>query len=246
MYQELKHIIENGERIVFFGGAGVSTESGIPDFRSETGLYTAQREYGYSPEYLLSEEFFLRKPEIFFDYYKKNLLAYNPKPNRAHIALAKMEEEGKLIGIVTQNIDGLHQRAGSKNVYELHGSMQTNTCVHCGEIYTISYILDESNCKSRVPKCSKCGHTIKPDIVLYGGMLDEACIEAAVDKIAKADVLIVAGTSLVVYPAAGFLRYFNGSKLVLINKTETSIDHQADLVIHDSVGEVLGTCLNVK
>lgn len=245
MYEELKNIIENGRRIVFFGGAGVSTESGIPDFRSESGLYNARSKYGYSPEDMLSEEFFLRFPEIFFDYYKSNLLSHNAKPNRAHIALAEMERQGSLTGIVTQNIDGLHQLAGSRNVYELHGTIQTNTCIRCDASYKLNYILEEENCVRGIPKCKVCGSTVKPDVVLYGGLLNEECIQNSINAIANADVLIVGGTSLVVYPAAGFIRYFSGNKLVLINRSKTSIDSQADLVINDSIGEVLGACLNV-
>jgi NAD-dependent deacetylase len=224
----------------------VSTESGIPDFRSEKGLYNAQREYGYSPEYMLSEEFFQTQPETFFNYYKKTFSIQNSKPNKAHIALAKLEAQGKLTAIVTQNIDGLHQLAGNKKVYELHGTIQSNTCIHCGASYGMDYIFGEQNCKNGIPKCTQCGHTIKPDIVLYGGMLNKECMEKSVDAISNTDILIVGGTSLVVYPAAGFIHYFNGSKLVLINKSATGIDCQADLIINDSIGEVLGTCLNIK
>lgn len=246
MYEELKTIIERSRHIVFFGGAGVSTESGIPDFRSESGLYSAQREYGYSPEYMLSEEFFYTHPDIFFDYYKKKLLVKDPKPNKAHLALAKLERQGKLSAIVTQNIDGLHQLAGSQTVYELHGTIQSNTCIRCGATYGLNYILEDKNCKNGVPKCTICESTIKPDIVLYGGMLDEECMQNSINALVNADVLIVGGTSLVVYPAAGFIRYFNGNKLILINKSQTSIDCQADLIINDSIGEVLGTCLNIN
>ena len=240
MYEELREIIEKGKRIVFFGGAGVSTESGIPDFRSETGLYNARRDYGRSPEEMLSIDFFEEDPETFFDYYKKNLIAAWAKPNRAHLALAKLEEQGKLSAVVTQNIDGLHQQAGSKKVYELHGSVRRNSCLRCGKHYGLDYILDEKHCKKGVPYC-ECGGIIKPDVVLYGEMLNEGCIDASVNAIARADVLIIGGTSLVVYPAAGFVHYFSGDKLVVINKSQTAADRNADLVIHDAIGEVLGS-----
>ncbi|NCB42594.1 MAG: NAD-dependent protein deacylase [Clostridia bacterium] len=246
MYEELKTIIDHGQKIVFFGGAGVSTESGIPDFRSENGLYNAKKEYGYSPEYMLSEQCFLREPHIFFSYYKNTIAIKDAKPNKAHIALAKLEELGKLTAVVTQNIDGLHQLAGHKNVYELHGSVRSNTCVNCGSAYGIDYIFDEGNCVNGIPKCEECGNTVKPDVVLYGGLLDEVCMQKSIDAIVEADVLIIGGTSLVVYPAASFIQYFNGVKLVLINKSQTGIDNQADLVIRAAIGEVLGTCLNVE
>lgn len=246
MYKELETIIANGQKIVFFGGAGVSTESGIPDFRSEDGLYNAKKEFGRSPEYMLSEECFQREPEMFFDYYKSTVAIEAAKPNKAHIALAKLEAQGKLTAVITQNIDGLHQLAGHKNVYELHGSVQSNTCVNCGASYGIDYIFDEKNCIKGVPKCDRCANTVKPDVVLYGGMLDEACMQNAIAAIEQADVLIIGGTSLVVYPAAGFIHYFKGNKLVLINKSATSIDSRADLVIRDAIGEVLGACLSIK
>jgi len=243
MYEELKTIIENGKRIVFFGGAGVSTESGIPDFRSEKGLYHAQQNYGRSPEEMLSIDFFEADPKTFFDYYKKNLIALKAKPNKAHKALAALETAGKLTAVVTQNIDGLHQMAGSQHVYELHGSVRRNRCRFCGKSYSLDHVLDENNCREGIPYCS-CGGIIKPQVVLYGEMLDEECIQKSVEAISQADVLIIGGTSLVVYPAAGFVNYFNGDKLVLINKSETAMDSRADLVIHDSIGEVLGACVN--
>ena len=244
MYEELKEILDKAQRIVFFGGAGVSTESGVPDFRSENGLYHAQHNYGRSPEEMLSIDFFDSDPVTFFDYYKKNLIATWAKPNRAHKALAKLEEMGKLTAVVTQNIDGLHQMAGSKRVYELHGSVHRNTCLRCHKKYGLDYILDEANCENGVPKCS-CGGVIKPDVVLYGEMLDDTQIRGAVNAISDADVLIIGGTSLVVYPAAGFVHYFTGDKLVILNKSETAADSRADLVIHDPIGEVLGECLNI-
>lgn len=244
MYEELKEIIDKAQNIVFFGGAGVSTESGVPDFRSENGLYNAQQNYGRSPEEMLSIDFFERHTDIFYDYYKKNLIATWAKPNKAHLALAKLEEMSKLSAVVTQNIDGLHQAAGSKKVYELHGSVLRNSCLHCGKSYSLDYIMDEENCKNGVPRCS-CGGVIKPDVVLYGEMLDEDCISGATRAISKADVLIIGGTSLVVYPAAGFVHYFKGNKLVVLNKSETAADAKADLVIHDPIGEVLRECLGI-
>lgn len=245
MYENLKDIIAKANKIVFFGGAGVSTESGIPDFRSETGLYNAQQNYGMSPEEMLDIDFFEKNPATFYDYYKKNLIAEDAQPNRAHKALAKLEEQGKLTAVVTQNIDGLHQKAGSKKVYELHGSVLRNHCKWCGKSFDLDYVMDEKNCRDGVPYCS-CGGMIKPDVVLYGEMLDEDCINGAVRAIADADVLIIGGTSLVVYPAAGFVRYFRGDKLVVINKSSTGMDSEADLVLHDPIGEVLGECLNIK
>lgn len=242
MYEELKEIIKSARSIVFFGGAGVSTESGIPDFRSETGLYNAKHDYGRRPEEMLDIDFFERDPVTFYDYYKKNLIAANAQPNDAHRALAKLEEQGKLTAVVTQNIDGLHQKAGSRTVYELHGSVMRNRCRHCGRSFGLDYIMDEANCRNGVPYCP-CGGMIKPEVTLYGEMLDEDCINGAVRAISKADVLIVGGTSLVVYPAAGFVGYFRGRKLVVINKSSTGIDSEADLVIHDSIGQVLGACV---
>lgn len=239
MYEELKQILDSSDNIVFFGGAGVSTESGIPDFRSENGLYKAQQEYGMSPEDMIEHSFFFGHTETFFDYYKKNLIAEHAKPNAAHMALARLEAQGKLKAVITQNIDGLHQLAGSRNVFELHGSVQRNTCLRCGKHFDLRYVLDPANNENNVPKCS-CGGTIKPDVVLYGEGLDDATVEGAIEAIANADVLIVGGTSLVVYPAAGFLRYFNGSKLVLINLSPTAADSMADLVIREPIGKVLG------
>ena len=239
MDERLKKIIDGSDNIVFFGGAGVSTESNIPDFRSEKGLYKAQTEYGRSPEEMLSHSFFVNHTETFFDYYKKNLIYTDAKPNKAHRALARLEAQGKLKAIVTQNIDGLHQKAGNKKVYELHGSTLRNYCMKCHQFYDLDYIMDEYHCKGGVPICPVCGGIIKPDVVLYEEMLDEDTIDKAVSAISKADTLIICGTSLVVYPAAGFVRYFRGSHLVLINKQETPYDSHADLVIHDSIGKVM-------
>ena len=239
MDERLKKIIDKSDNIVFFGGAGVSTESNIPDFRSEKGLYKAKTEYGMSPEEMISHSFFVNHTETFFDYYKKNLIYRDAKPNKAHRALAKLEAQGKLKAVVTQNIDGLHQLAGSKTVHELHGSVLRNYCMKCHQFYDLDYIMDEYHCKGSVPICPVCGGIIKPDVVLYEEMLDEDCINKAVSAISRADTLIIGGTSLVVYPAAGFVRYFRGNNLVLINKQETSYDSHADLVIHDSIGKVM-------
>ena len=246
MYDELKQILGKGKRMVFFGGAGVSTESGIPDFRSESGLYNAQNRYGVPPEYLLSEECFRRDPEMFFSYYKENLVAKNARPNKAHLALAMLEEQGKLAAVITQNVDGLHQMAGSKNVLELHGSVHDNRCLACGRGYDLDSFLDVRLWKSGIPGCPVCGGRIKPRVVLYGEALDEECIRLSVEAIAGADVLIIGGTSLAVWPAAGFIRYFKGEKLVLINRSETGMDQQADLVIRQPIGEVLGECLMIR
>ena len=239
MDDRLKKIIDRSDSIVFFGGAGVSTESNIPDFRSEKGLYSAQQQYGCSPEEILSHTFFMRRMKTFFDYYKKNLIYLDAKPNKAHLAIAHLEEKGKLKAVVTQNIDGLHQKAGSKNVYELHGSVLRNYCMDCGSFYDVEYIMNEDNCKEGIPNCSKCGGVVKPDVVLYEETLDESCMMGAINAISRADTLIIGGTSLVVYPAAGLIRYFNGDNLVLINKQTTPYDSRADLVINDSIGKVM-------
>lgn len=240
MDSRLREVLERSSKVVFFGGAGVSTESNIPDFRSEAGLYKAMNDYGYSPEHMLSRTFFMQHTEKFYDYYKKNLIYPDAEPNKAHIALAELEAAGKLTAVVTQNIDGLHQKAGSRNVYELHGSVLRNECMECGEKYDLDYIMDESNCRNGIPYCKKCGAIVKPDVVLYEESLDDDVIMGAVRAISDADTLIVGGTSLVVYPAAGLINYFNGKDLVLINKSETSYDNQATLVINDFIGKVLG------
>jgi len=236
--EQLASWIRQSESTVFFGGAGVSTESGIPDFRSESGLYKARQVYGCPPEELLSHRFFKREPELFFRYYKENLVARDAKPNAAHIALAKWEARGLLRAVVTQNIDGLHQAAGSKNVLELHGSNWRQYCVKCHARYDLDYILGQEG----VPRCAACGGTVRPDVVLYGEQLDDSVVSAAVNAIAGAELLIVGGTSLAVYPAAGLLRYFNGERLVLVNKSETPCDAQAQLVIHDAIGKVFAAC----
>ena len=239
MDNRLREIIDNSDNIVFFGGAGVSTESNIPDFRSESGLYNAQQKYGRSPEEMLSHSFFVRYTDTFFDYYKNNLIYTDAQPNKAHRALARLEETGKLKAVITQNIDGLHQKAGSRNVFELHGSVLRNYCMDCGEFYDLDYIMDETNCEGGIPKCKKCGGTVKPDVVLYEEALDDDCMMGAIRAIQQADTLIIGGTSLVVYPAAGLIRYFGGNKLVLINKQATPYDSKADLVINDSIGKVM-------
>lgn len=246
MDSRLKELIKKSKRVVFFGGAGVSTESGIPDFRSENGLYQARTKYGHSPEEMLSNSFFMNNTETFYDYYKSNMLYPDVKPNKAHYALAALEEKGKLKAVITQNIDGLHQLAGSKKVFELHGSVLRNHCTRCHTTYCREYIIKPESSNpakypgSSIPRCIKCGGIIKPDVVLYEEPLDQDVMERSIDAISNADMLIVGGTSLVVYPAAGLIHYFHGSNLVLINKSETPYDQQANLVIHDAIGEVLG------
>jgi NAD-dependent deacetylase len=239
---ELRNVIAKSKNIVFFGGAGVSTESGIPDFRSESGLYNAKQEFGRSPEELISYSFYVKQPEVFFSYYKKNLTFRDAQPNDAHKALAKLEEDGLLKAVVTQNIDGLHQLAGSRTVYELHGSVMRNYCVQCHAAYDLDYVLSPTSCTEAdgvIPRCRTCGGTVKPDVVLYQESLDTDVLENASRAIAAADTLIVGGTSLVVYPAAGLLRYFKGKDLVLINKSTTSYDSDATLIISAPIGEVL-------
>lgn len=231
---KLKEIIDESNNIVFFGGAGVSTESGIPDFRSANGIYNQKLNREVSPEEMISHTFYVRHPEDFFSFYKDKLIYPNAEPNACHKALAKLEEQGKVKAIVTQNIDGLHQKAGSKVVYELHGSVLRNYCEDCHAFYDEKKVLESNG----VPKCDKCGGRVKPDVVLYEEGLDDDVINGAVDAISKADTLIVGGTTLIVYPAAGLIRYFRGKHLVLINKTATPADESADLVIHDAIGEV--------
>ena len=243
--EELKNIIDNSNNIVFFGGAGVSTESNIPDFRSEAGLYSAMTKYGKSPEEMLSHTFFMNHTEEFYDYYKNNLIFRDAEPNKAHLALAKLEEMGKLKAVVTQNIDGLHQKAGSRIVYELHGSVLRNYCMDCHNFYDLDYMMEDSHCEGLIPKCEKCEGIVKPDVVLYEEALDESQIMGAVNAISKADTLIVGGTSLVVYPAAGLIQYFKGKNLVLINKSSTQYDNKADLVINEAIGEVLSQVVEI-
>lgn len=231
MNAELREIISKSNNIVFFGGAGVSTESGIPDFRSVDGLYNTK--YKYPPETMISHSFFERNTEEFYDFYINKMVFLEAKPNNAHKKLAELEAEGKLKAVITQNIDGLHQAAGSKNVLELHGSVHRNYCMNCKKFHDINFIVNAK----KVPKC-QCGGIVKPDVVLYEESLNSDIMEKSVKFIEKADVLIIGGTSLVVYPAAGLINYFNGSKLVLINKTSTPMDKKADLVIYDSIGKV--------
>ena len=229
--ETLKQWVNESRRIVFFGGAGVSTESGIPDFRSVDGLYNQKVEY--PPETIISHSFYERRPEYFFRFYREKMLPLDFEPNITHKVLARWEQEGKLLAVVTQNIDGLHQKAGSKNVYELHGSVLRNYCVRCGKFYPAEYVRDAAG----VPRC-ECGGIVKPDVVLYEESLDADVIEGAVRAIAKADLLIVGGTSLTVYPAAGFLGYYRGTRLALINRDPTPFDRHAGVVIHDSLGKV--------
>lgn len=229
----LQEIIDDSSRIVFFGGAGVSTESGIPDFRSVDGLYNQQ--YKYPPEQIISHSFYMRNPEEFFRFYRDRMIFPAAKPNAAHLKLAELEQSGKLSCVITQNIDGLHQMAGSKNVVELHGSVHRNYCEKCGKFYPLSAITDTDG----VPTCD-CGGRIKPDVVLYEEGLKDSDIKRAVEEIDACDTMIIGGTSLVVYPAAGLVRYFRGKHLVVINKSEISTGKSADLVINDSIGKVLG------
>ena len=231
---QLQAWLDDSASVVFFGGAGVSTESGIPDFRSTGGLYHQQ--YAWPPETILSHTFFEKQPEEFYRFYRDKMLCPEAKPNAAHKKLAELEAAGKLTAVVTQNIDGLHQLAGSKTVYELHGSVHRNYCVKCRSFFDLDFML-----RSRgVPRCPRCGETVKPDVVLYEEGLDQETLEAAVLAISRCDMLIVGGTSLVVYPAAGLINYYRGSRLVLINRDPTPYDGRADLVIHDSLGKVLG------
>ena len=230
--KSLQEIIDGAKRLVFFGGAGVSTESGIPDFRSVDGLYNQR--YACPPETILSHSFFEVRPAEFFEFYRDRMLFPNAKPNKAHKWLAKFEETGRLTGVVTQNIDGLHQAAGSRRVFELHGSVHRNYCMDCGKFFPMETILHSTG----IPRC-ECGGVIKPDVVLYEEGLDDATVRGALRVISQADVLIVAGTSLTVYPAAGFLDAFSGRHLILINRDPTPADGRAELVIHDKVGEVL-------
>jgi len=236
----LRDILAQSHKLVFFGGAGVSTESGIPDFRSETGLYNAIRRYGRSPEEIISHSFFLSDPETFYDFYKRNMIYAEAKPNPAHRALAAWERQGVLSAVITQNIDGLHQDAGSNNVFELHGSVRRNHCMDCQRFYPLEYIMNEEHCQRGVPVCSHCGGMVKPDVVLYEEGLDAGVWDGAVSAIRQADTLLVGGTSLVVYPAAGLVHSFAGRKLILINKGATALDGRADLVIDRPIGEVLG------
>ncbi|WP_407424182.1 NAD-dependent protein deacylase [Methanobrevibacter sp.] len=231
---QLQEIIDSSDNIVFFGGAGVSTESGIPDFRSESGIFKSLEKYGDTPENLVSHSYYMSNTEEFFEYYKENLIFKDAKPNPAHLKLAELEKRGKLKAVITQNIDGLHQKAGSENVLELHGSIHRNYCQICGKEYDLNYILESNG----IPRC-ECGGIVKPDVVLYEEPLNNSILSFSIDYIQNAETLIIGGTSLVVYPAAGLINYFNGENLVLINKSETPYDDAASLVINDAIGETL-------
>ena len=237
-WEKLRRAVDSGKRIVFLGGAGVSTESGIPDFRSEDGIFAAIRRFGHPPETLLSHDFFLSHTDTFYQYYRSMLLYPNAMPNAAHKALAELERQGKLEAIITQNIDGLHQQAGSENVLELHGSVWRNSCMACGKRYTLEQIINGES----VPKCG-CGGVIKPDVVLYGETLNDAVVDASIRSIKAADLMIVGGTSLTVYPAASLTQYFHGNTLALINLSGTPMDRQANIVVHARIGEVLRACI---
>lgn len=232
--ERLKEIIDESNYIVFFGGAGVSTESGIPDFRSTDGLYSLK--YKYPPETIVSHSFFRQRTDEFYEFYKDKMMALDAKPNKAHLKLAQWEAEGKLKAVITQNIDGLHQMAGSKEVLELHGSIHRNYCEKCHAFYDAAYVKESEG----TPRCSECGGLIKPDVVLYEEGLDDQILQKSVYHIRNADTLIIGGTSLVVYPAAGLIDYFRGKNLVVINKSPTSRDKQADLCLNGSIGEILG------
>ena len=232
---ELADILSNSNNIVFFGGAGVSTASGIPDFRSSDGLYSKKLGRNFSPEQAVSHSFFANHTDEFYNFYKKNLVYPDAKPNDCHIALAKLERINKLKAVVTQNIDGLHQAAGSKVVYELHGSVLRNYCTGCHAFYDDKYVINAEG----VPICEKCGGVVKPDVVLYEESLDDSVVSGAINAISDADTLIIGGTSLIVYPAAGLINYFNGSNLILINKTQTAADRKADLVIYDDIAATM-------
>ena len=231
---QLKQWIQEGKHIVFFGGAGVSTESGIPDFRSADGLY--QKDYHYPPEQVISHSFFMSNTLGFYEFYRENMVFQGAQPNPAHLALARLEKQGKLTAVITQNIDGLHQKGGSRAVYELHGSIHRNQCMKCKTSYDLDFIMEAEG----VPHCT-CGGIVKPQVVLYEESLEDDTVSGAVHALSCADVLIVGGTSLTVYPAAGLLRYYRGKRLVLINKSATSYDNQANLTISAPIGEVLGT-----
>lgn len=235
---ELKRIIDKSNNIVFFGGAGVSTESGVPDFRSVDGIYN--QKYDYPPEAILSHTFYMRHKDEFYGFYRDKMLFPNAKPNNAHLVLAKLEQKAKLNAVITQNIDGLHQAAGSKKVYELHGSVHRNYCEKCGRFFNLSNILNMIG----IPKC-ECGGDIKPDVVLYEEGLDQITVQGAVKAIAEAEVLIIGGTSLAVYPAAGLIDYYKGNKLILINKSTTPKDYRANLIINDSIGHILSQAVDL-
>ena len=240
LIDDLKSIIEKSDNIVFFGGAGVSTESGIPDFRSQAGIYTNIKNLNRPPEYMLSHTCFANDTEEFFDFYKENMVFLDAKPNEAHKALAELEKRGKLKAVITQNIDGLHQMAGSENVLELHGSVHRNYCVKCKKSFSVEYVLEEEG----TPHCDKCGGIVRPDVVLYEEGLNMNVVNKSIEYIRKADVLIVGGTSLVVYPAAGLVDQYMGDKLILINKSKTQYDGKAHLTFNEGIGNVLKQAIN--
>lgn len=235
--EKLAAWVSEGRKIVFFGGAGISTESGIPDFRSAAGIYQQEKASPYSPEEILSRPFFDRRPEVFYDFYKTKMIHLQAEPNPAHRFLAWLEDEGKLVAVITQNIDGLHQKAGSRNVLELHGSIHRNYCMSCGRFHSLEEIMGSAD---PVPKCSACGGTVKPDVVLYGENLDNEVIEKTVQAISEADLLLIGGTSLTVQPAAHLITYFRGQRTVLLNASSTAYDSRADLLITEPIGSVLG------
>lgn len=240
--KEFRDILENSRNIVFFGGAGVSTESGIPDFRSANGLFSKQLKRNVTSEEMVSHTFYVNYPEEFFEFYRDKMIYPEAKPNACHYGLAQLEKEGKLGAVITQNIDGLHQEAGSEKVFELHGSVRRNYCENCHTFYDLNKIIETKG----VPICDKCGRRVKPDVVLYEEGLDSDVLDGAVRAIESADTMIIGGTTLIVYPAAGLIRYFRGNKLVLINKTETQADSFADLVIRDPIGEVFNQAMSIK
>lgn len=235
--EQLRRILSQSSNIVFFGGAGVSTESHIPDFRSEKGIYQTQKDYGHPPEIMLSHTFFMTHTREFYRFYRNTMLYPAARPNPAHLALTRLEGQGRLKGIVTQNIDGLHQAAGSKHVLELHGSVHRNFCMDCGGFYGLDHIIESDD---DVPRCNRCGGVVKPDVVLYEEGLDGDVLGRSIELISQAEVLIIGGTSLAVYPAAGLVNYYRGKKMVLINQSSTAYDSKADLVIKERIGEVLG------
>lgn len=232
---QLQRLIDQSDRIVFFGGAGVSTESGIPDFRSQDGLY--QQQWNYPPETIISRSFFDHDPKEFYRFYREKLIIKGVEPNITHKKLAELEAAGKLLAVVTQNIDGLHQKAGSKKVFELHGSTLRNFCMKCGKFYDDAFITESKNSPDTLPRCS-CGGLVKPDVVLYEEGLNDEIVSGAIKAISEADLLIIGGTSLVVYPAAGFIHYYRGKHIVMINKSETQADDMCDLVLHQGLGSV--------
>ena len=239
--ERLSKILSQSENVVFFGGAGMSTESGIPDFRSANGIYNQRFKKTLRPEEVVSHSFFMSSPADFFEFYRTRIVYLDAKPNAGHIALAELEKRGILSAVVTQNIDGLHQAAGSKNVFELHGSVRRSFCIDCGEKYDMNFIVENKP----IPYCKKCGGIVRPDVVLYEENLDDKILQGAIQAISKADTLIVGGTSLAVYPAAGLIDYFNGEYLVIINKTDTRADVEAELIIRENIGETLSKAVSL-